>query len=672
MPAGSDLTVRMQAAAAAAVAGAVMGGWLLVVATGGTPNAWAHVLYGPILVAALLWGLRGAVLVAATSGVLLGPLSPHASTMTDAAFHASWLSRLGFFLAIGTLASVGSAWAQRRDRQLRAVIANAADLVLLTDPVGTVQFASPSARSLLGYEPERLAGQQARDLVHPDDDLPGADEGARVIRVRHADGSWRHLETIASPIHEPEGTTAAVVVNARDVTEREALQAQVSHLTYHDPATSLPNRNLLLARIQEGLASDAPRSVTVITVGVEHLDDLAASLAEGADARILVGLADRLESMVRETDCIARVGDSTLAVCCHHLRDATEAQALLGRISGGFSEPILIADEPLHVKVTMGVCFADGEADAAELLQRALTARRAASETSRPVAFYRGGQTDGRSGILAGLHRALERGEFELHYQPVVRIPTSDVIGVEALIRWHHPTAGLVSPAEFIPVAERSGLIESIGRWVLEEACRQVAHWRSTEPGLASLGVAVNVSAHQLLRTQLHSDVVEAIHLSGLDPAALTLEITESVMMEHLDAVAEELRALKGLGVSLAVDDFGTGYSSLGYLRGLPVDLLKIDRIFINDLNRPDGASIISAIIGLAHTFGMAAVAEGVEDRDQMDQLVDLGCDFAQGFYLARPRPADELVELLGATDHLPRTRSTGQVDQRGPHLPAR
>lgn len=662
MPAASDMTLQTQAAAAAVVAGAVVAGWMLVVATGGTPNAWAHVLYVPILVAALLWGLRGAVPVASISAVLLGPLSPHASTMTDAAFHASWLNRLGFFLAIGILASMGLAWAQRRDRLLRAVMANAADLVVWAGPDGVIQFASHSTMSLLGCEPELLVGRHAGDLINSDVDPPGIHYGARVIRVRHADGSWRHLETIAKAVHDRGGATTGFVVNARDVTERDALQAQVSHLISYDLMTSLPNRNLLLARMDQELAARHPEGVTVITVGVDHLDELAASVAEGADgadARVLVALANRLETLVRETDCIARVGDDTLAVCCHHLRNADEAQALLDRISMGFSEPILLAGQPVHVKLSMGIAFADGDARGAELLQRALTARRVASESSRATAFYQSEHTSGSASVLAGLHHALERGEFELHYQPVVRIPTSDVVSVEALIRWRHPTAGLIPPAEFIPVAERAGLIEPIGCWVLHEACRQLALWRSTEPELAALGVAVNVSAHQLLNPRLYTDVADALQCSGLPPAALTLEITESVMMEHLETVAEDLRVLKSLGVNLAVDDFGTGYSSLGYLRELPVDVLKIDRVFVNDLDRPNGASIISAIVGLAHTFGLVAVAEGVENRNQMNQLTDLGCDFAQGHYLARPQPAPQLAELLRATDHLPQPAQT-------------
>ncbi len=429
---------------------------------------------------------------------------------------------------------------------------------------------------------------------------------------------------------------------------------ELSHLALHDPLTGLPNRALVHDRAEQLLARTARQPGTVAGAlyididGFKHVND---NLGHAAGDRLLRIAGERLQSAVREQDTVGRLGGDEFVVLVEAAPGEAAPDILADRLTEALREPVELGDAGKSFSVTASIGVAIGHyATPDDLLRNADLALYAAKAAGKDrYALYDAGlyaDAEGRLDLESDLSAAVEEDQFFLLYQPIFDLTTRQVVGVEALIRWRHPQRGVVAPASFIPLAEESRLIVPIGRWVLDEACRQAAAW-STK-GLR-FGISVNVSAHQLSRREFADDVQQALHSSGLEPSALTLEITETTLVRDLQTACERLDEVKALGVRVAIDDFGTGYASLSHLQRMPVDILKIDKSFVAALN--DGGQsreLLAAILGVGQALSLAVVAEGIEHRNQMTILEEMGCEMAQGFLIAKPSPAGLIEGLLG------------------------
>jgi diguanylate cyclase (GGDEF)-like protein len=442
---------------------------------------------------------------------------------------------------------------------------------------------------------------------------------------------------------------------------------RVSEQAFHDPLTGLANRPLFIDRTMHALgraerhrADDQDRQVAVLFLDLDHFKTVNDSLGHRAGDQLVFTVAQRLRACLRgETASAARLGGDEFAIC---LEGATlgEAAALANRILVELRRPLVVNDKELFIDGSIGIAMSDGSGDGAEeLLRNADTAMYEAKREGRGryATFDASMLRDviDHLDLHADLQRAIIRHELLLYYQPIVALDTGAITGVEALLRWRHPTRGMVQPATFIPLAEETGLIVPIGRWVLGEACRQAVRWHEANPGRPPLTVTVNVSGRQLQQPDFVSHVAEALEASGLRPGALVLEITESVLMLDTTSVIERLQQLKDLGTRIAIDDFGTGYSSLSYLQRFPVDILKIDRSFVSpdDAGNSETLALVRAIVQLSQELRLRTVAEGVEDADQLTQMRRLGCDSGQGFLFARPLDADAMSSLLANGESL-------------------
>jgi diguanylate cyclase (GGDEF)-like protein/PAS domain S-box-containing protein len=519
---------------------------------------------------------------------------------------------------------------------------------------------------ILGYSPDELSGMAIKDFTHPEDWEANAVQFNALVageidryhmekRYLHADGHVVWVTVSASCVHDDEGRPVYLIGQIDDVTERREMRERLAHAAVHDQLTGLPNRVLFMDRL--GLAlSRAQRDrhgVALMFLDLDRFKLINDSLGHEMGDRLLECVAQRLEGALRAVDTLARFGGDEFTVLCE-VSDKAEALEIAQRLLHAMQKPLILSGSEMFVSVSVGVALsADGSESGAEMLRNADVAMYRAKERGPScVEVYR---TDDETGTIRALrtsnelHRALERQEFELHYQPVVDLHTETMVGMEALVRWHHPTRGLLLPGEFIGLAEDGGLIVPLGAWVLREACRQSAAWDAlrTEAGHDSgrLNISVNVSAQQLADPTFPRQVASALDESGLDPDKLWLEITESTLMSTGDASVVVLAALRALGLHLEIDDFGTGYSSLSYLKRLPVETLKVDQSFVDELDSDaDDVAIVRAIVGLGDSLGMAIVAEGVERHTQAGALMALGCTIAQGYLFGFPQPASALA----------------------------
>lgn len=436
------------------------------------------------------------------------------------------------------------------------------------------------------------------------------------------------------------------------VIERSRSEARLAHLALHDPLTGLPNRTLLLDRLHQALARSSRTgwSVDMLFVDIDDFKVINDSLGHSAGDAVLLAVAQLLQASVRAMDTIARIGGDEFAVL---LENCDDAVMVAQRIAKALGIPIIVESRETFITVSTGIALGSaGQWRADELLRAADVAMHEAKirgkdryqvfEPIMQAAVLK------RHELTESLRRSLEAGELLLHYQPEIDLADGRIVGAEALLRWQHPVRGLVAPSEFIPLAEQTGLIVPIGTWVLSEACRQAASWRVD--GLADWPsfVSVNLSGRQLKEPGLPSLLASILSETGIDPARLRLEVTESVLMDNADSAVAVLEALKELGIVLAIDDFGTGYSSLAYLKRFPIDVLKIDRSFVAGLPQDaDAKQIVSTVIGLGHGLRMSVVGEGVETDDQGATLRHLGCDAAQGYYFSRPLPVQDFLEFV-------------------------
>jgi diguanylate cyclase (GGDEF)-like protein len=439
--------------------------------------------------------------------------------------------------------------------------------------------------------------------------------------------------------------TAAVLIRRQ--------QQTLAHHAFHDALTDLPNRALFLDRVGHALARRGPHPVAVLFLGLDDLKLVNDSLGHAAGDELVALIAARLAACMAPGDTLARLGGGEFSILLEEVGDATSAAVYADRILAALGPPLAIHGRDLFPTASIGIALTTPESSSSEaLVHDAETAMARASAGGKDTyAVFNGSMASHaaeRLALISELRRALERGQFRLHYQPILALGSGAVVEVEALVRWQHPERGLLPPADFIAVAEETGLIVPLGQWVLEEGCRQAAAWRAQLGNRAPV-MSINLSARQFQRPELLFDIRRALHAAQLEPSALKLEITESVAMHDAESTIETLESLKSLGIRLAIDDFGTGYSSLSYLKRFPVDTLKVDRSFVDGLGQDSqDTAIVQSIVALAKALGLSVTGEGIETDLQRQLLRDLGCERAQGYLFARPCPATDLDTLLG------------------------
>jgi diguanylate cyclase (GGDEF)-like protein/PAS domain S-box-containing protein len=542
------------------------------------------------------------------------------------------------------------------------------DAVICTDLAGSITFLNVVAEKLTGWSWKEAAGRALTEVFQRLDatsrtslstppssrqgrsSVPPAPPNSILVR---RDGFEIPIEDSVAPINDREGREAGAVIVFRDVSAARAMSLQMTHAAEHDFLTGLPNRMLLNDRIAQAIVG-AKRHATQLAVlfldldGFKHIND---SLGHSVGDQLLQSIAKRLVDCGRASDTVSRQGGDEFVVLLSEVHRSEDAAIAASRMLAAVAEAHVLDEHELHVTTSIGVSvYPDDGADAETLIKNADTAMYQAKENGRHSYQYfkpaMNARAVERQSLEEGLRRALERNELSLHYQPKIDFKTGAIAGTEALLRWTHPTRGAISPAQFIPVAEESGLIVPIGRWVLRQACEQARAW--ARAGLPTATMAVNVSAKEFRGESFLKQLLEILGETGLDPSLLELELTESVLMKHAESAASILQTLRDSGVQVAVDDFGTGYSSLSYLRKFPIDALKIDQSFVGRIGTPgDDASIVTAVISMARSLKLRVIAEGVETLEQSKFLQAHACDEAQGYYFSRPVPPDQFASLL-------------------------
>jgi diguanylate cyclase (GGDEF)-like protein/PAS domain S-box-containing protein len=517
-----------------------------------------------------------------------------------------------------------------------------------------------------GYRPEEIRPgvESWTDFIHPADRdrvmagihavIDGGGEAwSDEYRFRRRDSTYATVFDRGFVVRDAAGRGIRMIGAAMDISERKQAEEQLTQLAQFDTLTGLPNRALFKDRLGQAI-SRAHREewcTALLFLDLDRFKEINDTFGHAAGDEVLRELAQRLRACLREGDTVARLGGDEFTVILEDAGSLEQVQKVAGKILEVFAQPVRVREQDFFVSASVGVAvYPEGGRDVESLLKHADTAMYfAKAEGRNNVQLYApdmSSRASERVTLEGSLRQALERGELLLHYQPIIDLASGAAIEAEALLRWRHPTRGVLPPGEFIGIAEQSGLVVPIGAWVLQEACRQAALWRAS--GLPPVRVAVNLSARQFRKNGLAGVLAACLRASGLAGDALSLEITESLLMENPQGSRRVLGEMKEMGVRIALDDFGTGYSSLAYLRHFPLDTVKIDRSFVADLDKnPEDATIVKAMIGLAHNLQLSLTAEGVETRAQLDFLRAHGCDHAQGYFFGRPVPADEFFKPL-------------------------
>ena len=577
---------------------------------------------------------------------------------------------------------------EARERS-RVTLESIGDAVLSTDTSGKILYLNASAKLMTGWSCQEALGKALRQVLNIVEQEPretvqlltlelalSERSGERVTRhsiLIRRDDSEIPIEYSVAPIHDASGKTIGMVIVFRDISKTRELTRQMAYLAQHDFLTNLPNRMLLIDRLTQAIvfASRSRAHLAVLFLDLDHFKHINDSLGHGTGDLLLQSVAQRLVASVRHSDTVSRIGGDEFVIVLPEVGQAVDAAKSADKIIAALAETHHIAGHALHVSPSIGISFypADGQ-DAETLIKNADLAMYHAKDSGRNNAQFFTPDMNLRSverqTIESGLRLALDRGEFELYYQPKVDLSSGATVGAEALIRWHHPQRGLLLPAQFIPIAEDCALVEPIGRWAMAEACRQMSVWHAE--GAPPVPVSVNISALQFRGRHFLDDVKAILAQSHIAPRYLELELTESMLMQHADAAICVLNELKRIGVRLTIDDFGTGYSSLSYLSHFPIDVLKIDQSFLHEITtHAYNATIVSAVIGMCEGLRCDVIAEGVETAEQAAFLLAHHCSQIQGFYCGRPLPAKDFAQQrnrpVTVAPRLPASRA--QQDRR-------
>jgi PAS domain S-box-containing protein len=572
-----------------------------------------------------------------------------------------------------------------RDQLFQLISENAADMIALVDNDGRRLYNSPAYLKVLGYSPDDLNSTSSIEQIHPDDRprvLKAAEkarlsgQGERMeYRVRHKDGSWRTLESTASPIRNAKGQTDKLVIVNRDITERKRAEEMLAHNAFHDGLTNLPNRALFLDRLQQALTLSKRHpnyKFAVLLIDVDEFKIINDSLGHAAGDDLLIQIGQRLKESVRRADTVSRprtsdvpdrpANDDTLArlggdeftILLDDIRDPIEAVRVAERMQAELATPFVVNQQQIVISASIGIAAStsphthaeDLLRDADIAMYRAKRAGKACCEVS-DTAMHENAVK--RLQLETDLRKALDQGEFRVYYQPIVSLQTGKITGFEALTRWQRPE-GILPPIAFIAVAEETGLIIPMNRQLLREACQHLRSWQSEFPSTPPLTMSVNLTSKEFAQPDLASEISKSLEQTGIDPGCLQLEIIETIAMGDAEKSGHVLAQLKALGVRLSIDDFGTGYSSLSRLRRIPVDTLKIDRAFISNMDTdPENREIVRAIIVLAHNLGLKVVAEGTETEEHINLLKQFNCEMAQGYFFSRPADHQTMLKLLAS-----------------------
>ena len=551
------------------------------------------------------------------------------------------------------------------EARFRVLTESSIDLISVVDEDGVLKYQSGALRHLLGFDPADTVGKNVFDLVHRDDIEHARTAFRRILearlstepaefRIRHRDGSWRTFESLGTNcLGNPH--IRGVVFNSRDVTDRKVIQQRMQHLAYHDNLTGLPNRGLLQDRLARSIAraERSGRKVAVLFIDLDNFKNINDTLGHDVGDELLRQVSRRLSECVRLEDTIARQGGDEFIVLLDNLEDSRGASVVAQKILNALRLPLTLGAAEQHVSGSVGISiYPEDGRDAQTLMKNADTAMFHGKGLGKNTYQYFTSQMNiavkRRMTLESALRRAVAQKDFVLHYQPQIDLETGVIVGVEALVRWQTEDSGTVMPGDFIPLAEETGLINDIGEWVLEEGCRQAKLWH--DKGLPKVRMAINLSARQFGDKAFLDMVTRVLAETGLDPASLELEITESQVMRQTEGMIQLLTRLSEMGIQLAIDDFGTGYSSLSYLKRLPIQKLKIDQSFIRDITvDPNDTAIVTAIISMATSLDLETIAEGVETAGQLALLRSKGCRVGQGFHFSRPVRAEEIYPLLKA-----------------------
>ena len=587
----------------------------------------------------------------------------HEGSFTDPAGLIAWVICLSAALlfarqAIATtrMVAIHSGLATRSaEARFNALIRNTADVIAIVSPDATITYVTPAAERIFGFPAQELVGQRLDRVVIFDDrtrvreflayDLaqPGA-AATMEARVPREDDRQRVVEIHGTNM-DAEPAIGGRLLNLRDATDRKGAEEQLKRMALHDPLTLLANRSLFLDRVEHAVAVSKRngRGIAVMFIDLDNFKRINDSFGHAIGDRVLHKSAQRLVKATRSGDTVARLGGDEFAVLLENLIERESVLEIAARVVVSLQESLdLPGEADLRVSASVGVAFLAPDEGVEELMKNADVAMYAAKAAGkgRHIVYEPAmqGVATRRRELEAEIGKALEGSQFLLLYQPIVELHSGYLLGVEALIRWKHPERGMIGPAEFIPVAEETGQIVPLGRWVLAQACREVKVWQARLPEGRQVRVCVNVSAVQLAKSDICADVQTALSISQIDPGCLVIELTESVLMQNSESVLATLQELKKLGVRIAIDDFGTGYSSLSYLHRFPIDILKIDRSFVERLGGVEGGEDFArAIITLGGTLDLEVVAEGIELEHQQRGLIELGCVAGQGFYYSRP-----------------------------------
>ena len=591
------------------------------------------------------------------------------------------------FMLLRENLSVLGIW-RESSRSLRDLANRTSDVVLVCDLDGVVRYASPAVEDY-GYPPGTLTGRRLLDFVHPEDRpavlasvrlaLGGYAEGAEgfeglegsgrfPVRVRAADGTWRHVESTLLRYQAP-GEPVQMLVTARDVSDQVALRQQVTHLTFHDGLTGLPNRAYVEERARDVLQDAAVAARTgVIFLDLDRFTAVNDSVGHGAGDLVLAQAARRLRAVVPVHDTVARWGSDEFAVLVENAGGAQEVAEIAERLAGAVGgEPFRVAGQQIALTASVGVALADVDPPGLVLRNADVAMSRAKDAGGDRVEVYAAhmhADVVRRLEIVSDLKQAIGNGELTLQYQPIVELATSRVTGAEALVRWWRGDQ-MVPPQEFLGAAEESGLIVPLGEWVLREACAQGVAWRHSSSGSPEdVGVSVNLSARQITAPAFTTRVAAILADTGLPPGALTVEVNERVLVEEDGLIVERLAELHRLGVRMAIDDFGTGYASLAYLRRLPLDIIKIDPSFVAGLGQDDTLSLLTrTVVQVGRDLGLRVIAEGIEQPRQLIALREMGCGYGQGFLVARPMGAPGVEALIRTSGDDPEDSAVSECE---------